>query len=130
MVAFIPGELFSIFEVNTGLWHYAVAHVMLAINACTIMGLAFMFSCFNVKPAAATILALSIYFINFVLMNIPFFQDLKPWFLNYHLNLWELVFMERIPWWRMNESLCILIAYNVSFLAIGCSVFHARDIKS
>ncbi len=130
LFVFVPGETFSVFGAGAGAQHYAVAHLMMATKAITIMGLAFMFSCFNVKPAAATILALSFVFVNLILMNIPYFRDLQHWFLTYHLNLWQLMFAQPIPWWRVGQSLSLLVAFNITFLAVGLTAFHVRDIKS
>lgn len=130
LFAFVPGELFSVLDGSTGLRHYAAAHLLLVVKACTILGLAFMFSCFNVKPAAATILALSVTFVSFVLMQIPFFKDLQQWFFTYHLDIWQNMFAQPIPWWRIGESLSILLGFNVTFLVIGCAAFQVRDIKS
>ncbi len=126
----IPGEIFSIFDARSGLGHYIAAHIALTTKAISIMGLAFMFSCFNVKPAAATILALSFVFVNFILMQIPFFKEIQHWFLTYHLNLWQNMFADVIPWWRVGQSLSILCGFNVTFVIIGCTVFQVRDIKS
>ena len=103
---------------------------MMAAKAVTVMGLAFMFSCFNVKPAAATILAVSFVFVNFIMQNIPYFRDLQHWFLTYHLNLWQFMFAQPIPWWRIGESLSILLGFNLTFVVIGVTAFHVRDIKS
>jgi len=126
----IPGESFSLFSPGDGLNQYVAAHLLLAIKAATIMGLAFMFSCFNIKPAAATILALSFIFISVILQNIPYFKDLEPWFLTWHLNIWQLLFSQPIPWWRIGESLSLLAGFNVTFLAVALTAFHVRDIKS
>lgn len=130
LFVFVPGEVFGIFDWGEGLQRYAFAHLLLAVKAITVTGLAFMFSCFNVKPAAATILSLSFVFVSFVLMQIPFFHDLQPWFLTYHLNLWQSAFMQPVPWWRLGESISILLGFNLTFLVIGCAVFQMRDIKS
>lgn len=130
LFVFVPGELFSVLDPGPGLGRYVLAHAMLCTKALTVMGLAFMFSCFNVKPAAATILALSVLFVNAILMQIPFFRDLQHWFLTYHLNLWQQMFAEPIPWWRVMESFCLLAGFNVTFVLVGFGVFHARDIKS
>jgi len=130
LFVFIPGELFSVFDAAEGLRHYVVAHLMMATKAVTVMGLAFMFSCFNVKPAAATILALSFVFVNFIMQNIPYFRDLQHWFLTYHLNIWQFMFAQPIPWWRIGESLSILLGFNLTFLVIGLTVFQVRDVKS
>ncbi len=130
LFVFIPGEMFSVFDAATGWQRYALAHVFMIAKAFTVLSLAFMFSCGNMKPAAATILALSFFFMSAILQQIPYFKDLQHWFLTYHLNLWQLIFTERIPWWRMGESLSILLGCNFTFLIIGCTVFQVRDIKS
>jgi ABC-2 type transport system permease protein len=123
-------EILGVFSATDGLVRYAAAHLMLVTEACSIMGLAFMFSCFNVKPAAATILALSLVFVSFILEHIPYFKEYENWFLTYHLNLWQLMFAERIPWWRVGQSLSLLVGFNVTFGAVGLAVFQTRDIKS
>ena len=130
LFVFVPGEMFSLFEPGDGLKHYALAHLMLSVKAITILSLAFMFSCFDIKPAAATILALSFVFVNFILMQIPFFKELQHWFLTYHLNLWQNMFSQPIPWWKVGESFSILLGFNLTFIIVGCTVFQVRDIKS
>jgi len=130
LFVFIPGELFSVFDAADGWQHYGVSNTLLMVKAISIMSAAFMFSCFNVKPAAATILALSFFFVNAVLQEIPYFRDYRHFFFTHHLNIWQLMFGQPIPWWKVGQSLSVLVAFNVSFLVIGCAVFHARDIKS
>jgi ABC-2 type transport system permease protein len=122
-------NIFSVFDSGAGLRAYTVAHLVLVVHAVSIMGVAFMFSCFNMKPAAATILALSFLFVNFILQHIPYFRDLQEWFITYHLNLWQFMFAQPIPWWRVGESFSILLGFNLSFLLIGIVAFHMRDIK-
>lgn len=130
LFVFIPGEMFSVLDASQGLWHYAGAHVFLAVKAATVLSLAFMFSCFNMKPAAATILALSVTFVSFVLMQIPFFKELQPWFFTYYLNIWQNLLIQPVPWWKVVQSLCVLAGFNLTFLIIGFTAFHVRDIKS
>ena len=124
------GGGFSVFSPSEGLWRFAMAHVLLATKTITVMGLGFSFSCFNMKPAAATILALTLLFANTVLMNIPWFSEYRGWFLTHHLDIWEYVLQQRVPWSEMGESLSILVGYNVTFFAIGATAFQLRDIKS
>ncbi|MDD8047839.1 MAG: ABC transporter permease subunit [Verrucomicrobiota bacterium] len=130
MFVFVPGEMFSLFPAGEGLRAYAAAHLMMGIKAGTITGLALMFSSFNIKPAAATILAISFVFGNFIVMNIPFFEDLQHWFLTYHLNIWRLMFLPKIPWTDLWESLSLLAGFNLTFLVIAAATFQVRDIKS
>ncbi len=123
-------SILSLFDPGAGLGRYLIGHAMLVTEACSIMCLAFMFSCFNMKPAAATILALSFVFVSFIMEHIPFFKEYQNWFFTYHLHLWQLVFAEPIPWWRVAQSLSLLAGFNATFLAVGITAFQVRDIKS
>jgi ABC-2 type transport system permease protein len=123
-------NIFGVFESPAGLKAYVIAHLMLTTEAISVMSAAFMFGCFNIKPAAATILALSFVFVNFILQNIPYFHDIQNWFFTYHLNLWQFMFAQPIPWWRVGSSLSVLFGFNLTFLLAGWTAFHVRDIKS
>ncbi len=126
----VPDQDLGVFNFADGLGHFLLAHLFMIAKACTIMSLAFMFSCFNMKPAAAAILALSVILIDRILMEIPYFHDLKECFLGYHLNAWQLFFQQHIPWWQIGESLGILFGFSLTFLIVGISAFQVRDIKS
>lgn len=130
LFVWLPGEVFSVYGFSDGLAHYAMAHAVMVLKAQTILTLALMFSCFNMKPAAATVLALSVVLITRILMEIPYFHDLQHWFLAYHLDVWRLSFLKPIPWARLAESLSLLAAMNFTFLTVGATAFHVRDIKS
>jgi len=120
----------GLFGFSDGMIRFLIAHLLMVSKAVAIMSLAFMFSCWNMKPAAAAILALSAILIDRILMEIPYFHDLKEYFLGYHLNLWQTMFYEHIWWWRVGESLSILTGLSLTFLIIGISVFQVKDIKS
>ena len=125
-----PVLSFSVYDAAEGLRRYALGHLFMIPKAATIMTMGFMFSCFNMKPAAATILALSLLMISGILEQVPFFSDFQEWFISYHVNVWQSLFDPRIPWWKIGQSMSILIGYNVTFLLVGCTAFHVRDIKS
>jgi ABC-2 type transport system permease protein len=131
LFVFLPMDgIFSLFGAGEG-WHrYLIATVIVSGNAATVMGLALMFSCFNVKPAAATILALSVLLTSRIIQEIPYFHDLQPWFFTYHMNYWIKMFEERVPWPEVIQSVSILFGFNLTLLIIGCVAFQVRDIKS
>jgi len=130
MFVFVPGTVFNALTADEGLKLYLCSHLMMAVNASVIVGLAFMFSCFNMKPAAATILALSYLFVNLVMEAIPFFDRYEDFFLPHHFRSWLLVYADPTPWAQIGESLCILLAFNVTTFLIGAAAFQVRDIKS
>jgi ABC-2 type transport system permease protein len=125
-----PGMVFNVMPAAEGLKLYACSHLFLTLDATTILGLAFMFSCFNMKPAAATILALSFLFLNLVMENIPFFEQYHEWFLPYHFRIWLFTYAQPTPWPRIVESLWVLAAFNITVFLVGTAVFQVRDIKS
>jgi len=125
-----PGMVFNALSAAEGFKLYLGSHLFMVINAAAVLGLAFMFSCFNMKPAAATILSLSFLFINLVMESIPFFDRYHQWFLPYHFRIWLFIYAQPIPWARIAESLSILMAFNLTTFLIGAAAFQARDIKS
>ena len=126
-----PGQaVFAVFSPGEGLARFAFSHLFLAVNASAILSVAFMFSCLNMKPAAATILALSYLFMNMVLQHIPFFEDYQNWFITHHFDCWRLVFQTPIPWSQIVQSEIILAAMSATAFVIGCIAFQVRDFKS
>ncbi len=131
LFVFIPDErLFGFYDTAEGLVRYFTAVSLLAYGTLTIAALAFMFSCFRMKPAAATILTLSVFFIDAVLTNLPYFRDFRSWFMSYHIGCWVRVFHDHPPWPQIGRSLLILAGLMTSFALIGISHFATRDLKS
>jgi ABC-2 type transport system permease protein len=129
MFVFAP-EVFNVLSAADGLRLYAVSHLLMTVNASIILGIAFMFSCFNMKPAAATILSLSFLFASFVMEQIPFFEDYHEWLITFHFRSWLLTFADPTPWSRIGGSLCILGAFGITTFLVGAAAFQVRDIKS
>lgn len=121
---------FGVFRADEGLRLYSFSILFVAANSIAQLSVAFMFSCFNVKPAAATILALSYLFINMVLENIPFFEAYQNWFITHHFDCWLLVFHSPAPWMEILQSEAILLGISATVFVIGCTAFQMRDIKS
>lgn len=130
MFVFAPGTAFSVLPAGEGLMRFAFAHLFLAVNASAILSVAFMFSCFNMKPAAATILGLSYLFVSVVMEGIPFFDRYDNWFITHHFRCWLLVFQNPVPWAQIAQSEIILAATIITAFVIGCTAFQVRDIKS
>ena len=130
LFVFIPGQAFSVLPADVGSARFLLAHLFLAVNASAVLSIAFMFSCFNMKPAAATILALSYLFVNLVMEGIPFFDRYENWFITHHFKCWLLVFSDPIPWAQIFESETLLLAACASVFILGATAFHVRDIKS
>jgi ABC-2 type transport system permease protein len=130
LFVFVPGQAFSVLSAPEGFIRYLLAHLFLVMNASTVLSIAFMFSCFNMKPAAATILALSYLFVNLVMEGIPFFDRYEHWFITHHFRCWQMVFSDPIPVWQIVQSQMLLLAASATVFVVGSTAFQVRDIKS
>jgi ABC-2 type transport system permease protein len=131
MLVYAPLEgVFGTFDPAEGLQRYLLATLLLTLAYQAVAALALMFSCLRLRPATATVLTLSVLYVDFVLNNIPYLTAFKPWFLSYHLSSWVLVFRHEIPWRDIVTSLLVLFGLSTSFMVIGFGFFANRDIKT
>ena len=131
LMVWAPWEhVLATFEAGRGLERIAMGTGLLGLVMLTLSSLAFMFSCFNMKPASATILTLSLYFIDTVVHNLPPFESIKTWFLTDQMGMWMHVFEPTIPWEKIGHALVYLGVFDLIFLAIGAFYFARRDFKS
>jgi ABC-2 type transport system permease protein len=101
-----------------------------SLSMITISTLAFMLSCFRVKPAAATIMTLSIIFIDFIVRHFPFFKPYEQNFLTWRMGCWAYLFEQEISWAKMANSYAFLFGVDATLLLIGYTVFRLRDFKT
>ena len=123
-------HLFAFYEAGPGLERFALCAGLLCFVMLTLTNLGFMFSCFNMKPASATVLTLSLFLVDTVVGHIPFFEDIHDYFLTRNMGLWIRAFEPTIPWAQMIHSALYLGAFDLLFLAIGAFYFARRDFKS
>ncbi|MES2569410.1 MAG: ABC transporter permease [Verrucomicrobiota bacterium] len=131
MLVYAPLEGgFGIFSPMEGLRRYLLAILLIAFLYQAVSAMALMFSCLRLRPATATVLTLSVLYVDYALNNIPYLAAFKPWFLSFHLSSWLLVFRYHIPWPDIAGSLLVIAGLSASFLVIGFSFFASRDIKT
>lgn len=102
----------------------------MGLSMCVVTSLGFFFSCLKIKPAAASVMALSVFFVDFVLQNIPFLANHKDAFITFRMANWIYLLKEDIPWERVIESYAILAGLNISLFVVGWMVFQSRDFKT
>lgn len=131
LIVVVPWEhVFGFYEAGPGLERFALGTGLLCFIMLTLTTLGFMFSCFNMKPASATVLTISLYLVDTILRNVPYFEDLQNYFLTHHMGMWTHVFQPTIPWPELVHSICYLGAFDLLFFAIGALYFARRDFKS
>ena len=122
-------QLISIFDTAEGLWRYIQGLLFLGVVMHVVSALAFMFSCFNMKPATAAIATLAVFFIDAMLKVVPFFIFFEKWLISYHLACWLRSFAKYEPAVDVGISVCYLLALSGIFLSISAFQFCRRDFK-
>jgi ABC-2 type transport system permease protein len=122
-------HIFALIPPERALRMYLYGIPLLALSMSTISSLGFLFSCCNMKPAAASIVTLSIIFLDFIFREIPYFESLKPFFITSHLSTWMHIYESYPPWWRMMEDYSYLVGLDITCLIIGSAIFLQRDLK-
>ena len=121
--------IFALHEQGPGMERYAGAILLLAVSMLTVTSIGFAFSCFNMKPAAATIVTLSVIFLDSIFQHIPYFENIKSWFINTHMSGWLQLFVTYIPWWKIMEDYAYLLALDATCVVIALAAFQSRDFK-
>ncbi|MEI9895895.1 MAG: hypothetical protein WDN28_18985 [Chthoniobacter sp.] len=97
-------KLFVIYDFWPGLAHYLASLPLLGLSLLSVTSLAFMLSCCNIKPAAATIATLSYFIADLIFRGLPYFESIKHWFISTHTESWYNVLRSPMPWQRMVED--------------------------
>ena len=124
-------KVFAAFpEWSEGAARLALSAAGIGISMITLSSIAFMFSCFKIKPAAATIITLTILFIDFILQEFPFFKPYVSYFITYRMSAWVFLMEQYISWPKIIESYAFLLGLNASMFIIGWLAFQTRDFKT
>jgi ABC-2 type transport system permease protein len=102
----------------------------IGISMITLSSIAFMFSCFKIKPAAATIVTLSILFVDFILQRFPFFKPYETYFVTWRMSAWVFLMEQHISWPKIAESYAFLLGLNATLFILGWLSFQTRDFKT
>jgi ABC-2 type transport system permease protein len=117
-------------EWSEGAPRLALGALGIGFSMITISSIAFMFSCFKMKPAAATIVTLSILFVDMILQNFPFFRPYEEWFVTWRMSAWLFMMENYLPWAKVLESFAFLFGLNATVFVIGWLSFQSRDFKT
>lgn len=129
--AFVPElGIAAFYDGAAGLAKYTTAACSFSYTMLTVASVGFMLSCMPIKPAAATIGALSYMLIDFILRNMGFMEDYKHLLFTHHMQAAGRVLAEEPQWPVIWRSFTVLGAMNLTFFLIGVGIFDARDLKS
>lgn len=113
-----------------GAGRLALSAVGIGISMITISSIAFMFSCFRIKPAAASIITLTILFVDMILQFFPFVKPYESYFVTWRMSAWVFLMEQHISWPKIIESYAFLLGLNATLFIIGWLAFQTRDFKT
>jgi len=113
-----------------GMARLAIAAALIGVSMITLSSVGFMFSCFRMKPSSATIMALSVLFVDFVLQRFPFFQPYQEWFVTWRMSAWVYSLENTLPWAKLIQAYAFLGGLNFTLFIIGWLSFQLRDFKT
>jgi ABC-2 type transport system permease protein len=121
--------VFSLIPPERALGMYLLGIPFIALSMVTISSLGFFFSCCNMKPAAASIVTLSIIFLDSIFRNIPYFESLRQYFITTNILTYMHIYQPFPPWWRMIQDYSFLAGLDITCLILGSAIFLQRDLK-
>jgi ABC-2 type transport system permease protein len=132
LFAFAPEQQFlAFYDAGEGLRRYAMSTVAISLGMMIVTSIAFFLSsCWRIKPAAATIVAISYLFIDMILREGNFVERHRDLLITEHLASWTMVFFEEIPWASMMQHYAKLAGASLTLFVMAVVVFESRDIKS
>lgn len=108
----------------------ALSAAGIGISMITLSSIAFMFSCFKIKPAAATIITLTILFVDMILQGFPFFKPYESYFITWRMSAWVFLLEQQLSWPKIFESYAFLLGINATMFTLGWLAFQTRDFKT
>lgn len=124
-------QTFAVFpDWSEGFTRLAIAAGLIGISMCTLSSVGFCLGCFKMKPATATILALSLLFVDMVLQEFPFLKPYEEHFITYKMSTWVFALREYPSWASIIDSYSFLAGLNLTLFVLGWLAFASRDFKT
>ena len=123
----------GVFEMHSfadGLARYLGSLPLLALSTLSTASIAFMFSCFKIKPATAAILAVTVSIVDMILLALPFDTGYRAYSLINHMAVYMKFFADPIPWPELVKQYAFLLGVNATCFIVGWLSFQSRDFKS
>lgn len=130
-----PGPLNLVDEPGTILRDEAILRFVYASFSATwsllvIAATAMFFSTLFETSSIATVAAVALYLMLYIIGRIEFFEHLRPYFFTTDMDCWRDVFKPNIPWQSFYHYASICGVYILGILLTGIGIFERKDITS
>jgi ABC-2 type transport system permease protein len=114
------------------LWRYIAAYGFAALSMITVAALSFLFSVFADNSIGPIIASMSVIILFTILttMDIPFFNNIKPYLFTNHMLNWKGFFDRPVDRSEVLKSAVFLLVHITFFVTLAIYVFRKKDILS
>lgn len=123
-------HLFSTFPFEEGWPRYLLGIFLVVASMSTVSSAGFLFSCQKMKPSAATIVTIVLFFIDAILSRIPYFTEYEHWFVTPRMAGWLEAFRYHLRWPWLLENYAFLAGISATCFILGWLSFERRDLKA
>ena len=132
-VLLVPGKVFgsTVAVMNNGeaVIRYFLTALYFSFSLMTMGALALFFSTLFNRMSSAAIAVITIYFVSYVIISLPFGEWLRPWLISEIMNNGLLFWLTPVPMGKLLINLATLGLYISSFLLAAVVTFNCKDIR-
>ena len=123
------GNDIALMTAQESLIRYFASAFYCSFSLMALGSVALFFSTLFNKPTAATISAITVYFVCFIVAKLPFATEIKPYLLSQLMNGCGVLWLPDIPWYMLAKNMSILALYILGFSSLAICSFNLKDIK-
>ncbi len=105
------------------LWIWPVASLAMTAPLC----LSFLLSAYLRSPVNAVACSVALYLVLFVVSEIHFFEELRPWLFTSSMSYWRELLREEIDWKAVHQSAASLAGWSILFSGLALARFRHRE---
>ena len=123
------GNELSLMSAGEAIVRYCGTALYCSFSLMALGSIALFFSTVFNKPTAATIAAITVYFVCFIVGKLPFATEIKPYLLSHLMNGCGPLWLPDVPWQRLWRNVGVLAIYICGFSTLAVCSFNLKDIK-
>ncbi len=123
------GTDLAIMTVSQALVKYAIVVVYYSLSIMVLGTLTLFFSTLFNRMTSATVAGITLYFVSYILENLPLLTSLRPYLLSHVMNSCVLFWLDPVPLWRIANNMTYLLLYVVLFCSATIITFKNKDIS-
>ena len=123
------GTDLEIMSSSQALFRYVIIIIYYGFSTMALGCITLFFSAIFDRMTSATVAGITLYYVSYILENLPLLNSLKPYLLSRLMNGCVLFWLDPIPVWRIAHNTTYLVLYIAIFCTATVLVFHNKDIS-